>query len=213
VELWEPASPTEVAALFGGLTTPWWVAGGYAVELAVGRPLREHGDIDVLVLRRDQLAVQRALPGWEWWAADPPGVLRPWAPQEILPSAVHDIWCRPAPDRPWRVQVMLDDAAGQDWVSRRNPKLRMSVAALGRRSPDGIPYLAPEVQLFYKAAAPRPKDQLDFARALPVLTAAQREWLHAALADTYGDHPWQRDLVPGRPLAQDPPAGTVGGRL
>jgi hypothetical protein len=150
------------------------------------------------VLRRDQLAVQHALPGWEWWAADPPGVLRPWSPQEILLPAVHDIWCRPAPDRPWRVQVMFDDAAGQDWVSRRNPSVRMPLAALGRLSPDGIPYLAPEVQLFYKAATPRPEDQLDFAWALPVLTAAQRDWLHAALADTYGDHPWQHDLVSDR---------------
>jgi hypothetical protein len=36
------------------------------------------------------------LAGWEWWAAVPPGILRPWAPGETVPAAVHDIWCRPA---------------------------------------------------------------------------------------------------------------------
>ncbi|WP_232836957.1 nucleotidyltransferase domain-containing protein [Lentzea terrae] len=54
---WDPLRPAEVAGLFTGVQ--WWVAGGYAIELAVGRPLRPHSDIDVLLLRRDQLAVQR----------------------------------------------------------------------------------------------------------------------------------------------------------
>ncbi|MCK9932767.1 hypothetical protein MXD62_37475 [Frankia sp. Mgl5] len=42
----------------------------------MGNQFREHSDIDVAVLRRDQLAVRRVLVGWEWWAADPPGTLR-----------------------------------------------------------------------------------------------------------------------------------------
>lgn len=42
------------------LQVPWRIAGGYAIELATGRPGGEHVDIDVLLLRRDRLAVQRA---------------------------------------------------------------------------------------------------------------------------------------------------------
>ena len=45
--------------------------------MAAGRAVRGHSDIDVLLLRRDQLAVQQALPGWQWQAADPSGSLRP----------------------------------------------------------------------------------------------------------------------------------------
>jgi hypothetical protein len=111
---WEPASPAEVAEIFAGCQVCWWIAGGHATELAAGRPVREHGDIDVLLLRRDQLAVQRALPGWQWQAADPPGRLRPWRPAEQLPVGVHDIWCRPGPGQPWRIQVMLDESCGDD---------------------------------------------------------------------------------------------------
>ncbi|HEY0807722.1 MAG TPA: amino acid transporter [Pseudonocardiaceae bacterium] len=188
-------TPTEVAGLFATFGAPWWVAGGYAIELAVGRPVRAHADIDVLVLRRDQLNVQRVLAGWEWWAADPPGVLRPWTAGEVLPPAVHDIWCRPADGQPWRVQFMLDESSGSDWVSRRNPRLRRPIAELGHRTPAGIPFLAPEIQLLYKAARPRPKDEHDFTEVLPVLTAAQQQWLHAALTDTYGGHPWRDRLT------------------
>ena len=46
---WEPASPAEVAEIFAGCQVCWWIAGGHAIELAAGRPVREHGDIDVLL--------------------------------------------------------------------------------------------------------------------------------------------------------------------
>lgn len=187
---WDPAPLSDVVALFSPLPNPWWIAGGYAIELALGRSFRQHGDIDVLLLRRDQLGAQRALPGWEWWAADPPGVLRSWAAGEILPATVHDIWCRPGPGEPWRVQVMLDESEGEEWISRRDARVRRSIDRLGLRSPEGVPYLAPEVQLFYKAKRPRAKDEQDFTEALPALGSGRRRWLARTIAQVYGDHPW-----------------------
>ncbi|MGY0022149.1 nucleotidyltransferase domain-containing protein [Streptomyces sp. YJ-C3] len=192
---WEPAPTAEVVARFAGAGARWWVAGGIAIELAVGRRLRDHGDIDVLLLRRDQHVVQHALPGWELWAADPPGVLRPWAPGETLPPGVHDIWCRPGPGAPWRIQLMLDESEGAEWYSRRDTRVRRPLDTLGRVAADGTPFLAPEVQLYYKAKNARPKDEADLAAALPVLTPGQRRWLADALTTTYGDgHAWTARL-------------------
>jgi hypothetical protein len=188
---WEPATPAEVAQIFNRSQARWWIAGGYAIELAVGRPVREHTDIDVLLLRPDQLAVQRVLPGWEWHASDTPGTLRPWRPGEQLPAEVHDIWCRPGADQPWRIQVMLDKSWAGDWVSRRDQRVRRPVTSLGSATADGIPYLAPEIQLFYKARSRRPKDEVDFDVALPILTQSQQQWLADALRLAHGaDHPW-----------------------
>jgi hypothetical protein len=194
--LWEPATAAEVAGLFSGCGAPWWIAGGYAIELAAGRPLREHGDIDVLLLRRDQFVVQRALSSWQWHAADPPGTLRPWQPDKVLSHCVHDIWCRPGPDQPWKIQVMLDESSGDDWISRRDKRIRRPIGSLGSVTADGIPYLSPEIQLLYKAKAPRPKDETDFTAALPILTVPQREWLADALSLAYGpEHPWRACLT------------------
>ncbi|THV30005.1 nucleotidyltransferase domain-containing protein [Glycomyces paridis] len=187
---WEPASLAAVRDWMAPVGAPWWIAGGYAIELAVGTPFRAHGDVDVLLLRTDQLAAQRALPDWEWWAADPPGTLRPWEIGETLPADVHDVWCRPGPDRPWALQFMLDESEGGQWVSRRDPRIRRPVAAIGRTGPDGLPYLAPEIQLFYKAKGLRPKDEADFAAALPVLDSPQRRWLRESLALTHPGHVW-----------------------
>jgi hypothetical protein len=189
---WEPASPLEVADIFSGCQARWWIAGGYAIELAAGKAIREHGDIDILLLRRDQLAVQQVLPDWQWHAANPPGTLRPWLPAERLPADVHDIWCRPGPSEPWRIQVMLDESCGTEWVSRRDERLQRPITTIGSVTADGIPYLAPEIQLFYKAKGLRPKDEADFAAALPILTRAQRTWLSDALSLVYGPgHPWR----------------------
>jgi hypothetical protein len=153
--------------------------------------------VDVLLLRRDQHVVHEVLPGWDIAAADPPGRLRPWAPGEVLPQGVHDIWCRETPASPWRVQVMLDEAEGTQWRSRRDRRVVRPVAELGRRTPLGWPYLAPEVQLFYKATSSevRARDRSDFGAALPLLDEAARRWLDTALAAVRPDHPWRDRLA------------------
>ncbi|MEU6773922.1 hypothetical protein [Streptomyces sp. NPDC046759] len=83
---WVPEHPEEVAAVFAKADFPWWIAGGYAIELAVGRELRPHDETNAT----------------------------------------------------------------------------------------GAPYLAPEVQFFYKAKATRDKDETDFEAALPLPGEEQR---------------------------------------
>jgi hypothetical protein len=193
--VWDPLTVPAVAALFDA-AAPWWIGGGYALELAAGRSWREHGDIDVLLLRRDQHIGHAMLPGWELWAAEPPGTLRRWPAGETLPPAVHDIWCRSGPADPWRIQLMIDESDGPDWVSRRDPRVRRPLDSLGAVS-NGVPYLVPDVQLYYKAKSPRPKDETDFDLVLPLLTADQRRWLETAITLAYGPHPWSARLTSG----------------
>lgn len=183
--------------MFAEADFPWWIAGGYAIELAVGRELRPHGDLDVLVLRRAQALVRDLLNDWDMHVADPPGTghLRPWRPGETLEVPLHDIWCRRTREAPWSVQLMLDEAEGAHWVSRRNPGVRLPLGRVGRRSPTGIPYLAPEVQLFYKTKATRAKDETDFEAVLPLLDESQRVWLADSISVTAPDHPWRKRLL------------------
>jgi hypothetical protein len=185
----------EVGALFSDAEFPWWIAGGYAIEFAVGHSFRPHADIDVLLLRKDQLLAQEILQGWDCWAADPPGTLRPWKQGEVLAPHVSDVWCREDPEAPWRLQLMLDDGDESHWRSRRNRLVTRLIDEVGSRSAEGLPFLAPEIQLFYKAKAPRPKDWLDFTKVLPRLFNAQMGWLRDAILIGYGeDNSWLTDL-------------------
>lgn len=186
---WEPFVPHEAAKLLDRLAAPWWIAGGWAIDLFMGRRTRDHEDLDVGVLLRDQLAVQAALPGWDLHSAGG-GVLRPWPPGEDLPLDVHDVWCRPAPDEPWALQFTLNEAEGEDWLFRRDPGVRRPLGEIVLRDRDGLPFLAPEVQLLFKSKQPRPKDEADFAAVLPYLDEGRRGWLAEALARVQPGHPW-----------------------
>src|ERR1700730_11034781 len=107
--LWEPLTIGEVVPLFAAMPAPWWIAGGWAIDLFVDSQTRPHHDIDVGVLRRDQVVVQATLDHWDLWAAEPRLPLRKWRPGESLGPGIHDIWCRRSPataasfvDRPSR---------------------------------------------------------------------------------------------------------------
>jgi hypothetical protein len=191
---WDPLTPQQVAERFAKASFPWWIAGGWAIDLFVGRQTRPHGDVDVVVLHDDQGLVQSTLTGWDLWAAEPPGTLRPWLANEILPSHVHDIWCRRGRSAPWCLQLMIVDRDGDRWLFRRDPRVSIPLSRLGRRTADSIPYLAAEIQLLFKAKGRRRKDEQDFATALPLLDEAGREWLKEALELTMPGHPWIAQL-------------------
>jgi hypothetical protein len=64
------------------------------------------------------------------------------------------------------------------------------MSTIVRRSSDGLPYLAPEIQLLYKSKEPRERDDRDFAQISPLLAADARRWLQHALELTAPDHKW-----------------------
>lgn len=191
---WEPLSPGDVAEMMTGVGVRWWIAGGFALEAFVGRSWRGHEDIDIGVLARDQRIVREHLAGWEPFAADPPGQLRPWPIGEELREPVHDVWVRREPGAAWAFQLMLNPGDDEALVYRREPSIRIpwSEALIEL---DGVSYLAPEVQLLFKSKGRRAKDEMDLAEVVPLLERERREWLAQALERTDAGHPWLEVLT------------------
>ena len=74
---WQALELGEVVGLFEDFGAPWWICGGHALELALGRTWRIHDDIDVSVRREDASRLERTFEEWDVEiAAD--GVLSPW---------------------------------------------------------------------------------------------------------------------------------------
>lgn len=187
--MWDPLSPGELVEELRALDAHWWLAGGFALEAWVGRPWREHDDIDAAISRPDQLRLRSLLEGWDPHAADPPGQLRPWAPGEELPPAVHDIWVRRDAGGPWKFQFMLDETEDGNWVYRRDGRIRLPQRDLWWER-KGVRYIRPEVQLLYKSRSRRPKDEVDFTVVMPLLGHDELGWLEAALALSDPSNPW-----------------------
>lgn len=184
---WQPLTPDEVTRLFRTADFPWWIAGGWALDLFVGRQSREHDDIDVGIFRVDQHRLRSLLHGWDVHVASA-GRTRRWEGEPIR-HPVNDLWVRRDGSQPWCLQVMLNDGAGDEWVYRRDDRFRMALAS-AVRSDGHRPYLAAHLQLLFKAKDPRPKDDADFRLVYPLLTHDERLWLADALTVLHPGHPW-----------------------
>src|ERR1035437_283407 len=104
---WKPLSVSEVAELLKDLDCKWQFAGGFAIDLFLGKETRPHGDIDVLIQRNDQIVLQHCLSDWDLWVADPPGTLRFWNKNEFLEKGIQDIFIRKTSEDALRLQIML----------------------------------------------------------------------------------------------------------
>jgi hypothetical protein len=189
---WDHLPLTELLSTFEGLAVPWWIAGGFAIDAFAGSGRREHDDIDVSVFASDQLAVRRHLAEWEPRYGE--GLLNPWRLDEPLPPSVHDIWVRRDANDAWRFQVMLNPGGLDELVYRRDRRIRLPLDR-ATHVVDGVRYLAPEVQLLFKSRGPREKDERDLSDCLPLMTAAQRQWLADALALAEPTSPWRAHLA------------------
>lgn len=190
---WKPLELGQVVRLFEGSPTRWWISGGVALELHLGRSWRAHDDSDVSIPRDDATVLRDVLAGWDIQVASS-GVLTPWDGSAVAAeSNQNNMWCRRAKGQPWCLDVTISDGDRECWVYRREPSLRVPWADAVLVTEQGIPYLAPELQLLFKSKNNRKKDDRDASEVIPALTAERRHRLRGFLPR---DHPWQQ-LVAG----------------
>jgi hypothetical protein len=188
-------SVASVLGLMAGTDVMWWLSGGEALDVFVGRSTRAHADIDIS-LRRSDLAAFRAFissrldlkiahDGQVHEMTDGP-----------LAAEVNGLWARKSADGPWRLQVNLEPVADGEWCYRRNLHVRLPVeTVIRRREVDRLPYVAPAVQLLWKAKDTRPKDEHDFETVAPLLTADERRWLSDAIVRSHPESGWPARLT------------------
>jgi hypothetical protein len=191
---WEPLDPARLAAVLDGFACPWWIAGGLALDLAIGANTRAHGDLDVAILRRDQARLWKHLAEWDLFRATPDDRLEPWQ-GELLESSSPAVWARRTADAPWLCEFLLNDCDDDLWHFPADASITRPLADIGATSSEGFPILAPEVVLLFKASEPSPKNDADFRAALPKLAPEARTWLAAAIRARNASHPWLAELT------------------
>ena len=193
---WQPLSFTETARLLGGLDGRWWIAGGWAIDLFLGRQTREHADVDISILREDQPRLRQLLTGWDVQVAHD-GRLTPWDGQPLA-APRHQFWARPAPDAPWAIEILLEDHDSDRWLYRKNHAVTLPLDRLGQVSAEGLPFICPEVALLFKSGQPHhtlDRNVADFEAAAPALSPSARDWLRDTLQLASPAHPWIERLA------------------
>jgi hypothetical protein len=189
---WDPWQPGQLAVLLRGVTAPWYVAGGNAIDLHLGAATRVHADLEIGLPAATFGQVRDALSGYEFEVA---GDGRMWPPDSPAFSRWYQTWAsEPAPQRPggrvYRLDVFREPSAAGLWAFRRDQRIRLPYDRVIRRDRDGLPYLAPELALLFKATGTQPKDEADFAAVLPGLAPAARAWLRGQLQRLHPGHRW-----------------------
>jgi hypothetical protein len=184
---WDPWTPWQVGARLAGCTARWYVVAGWAVDLAAGRVTRDHEDVEIAVAREDFALVREALSELEPVVA---GDGRGWPVDSPAYDEHFQTWFRDPVTGVFHLDVFRDPHEGDTWICRRDPSIRRPYAEVLRTTEDGIPYLAPECVLLFKAKHGRPKDEADLETLLPLLDAPARGRLVDALAVVHPGHPW-----------------------
>ena len=180
----------DAAAAMVDFRRPWCVAGGWAIDLWLGRVTRNHGDVDLAVLRDHQFDLRQHLPEFSFKIASTQHKLVPWKDaRQMLMLPVHELHVSDKTTGR-AFEVLLNESDGIDWIFRRNFDIRLNLAGWIWHGAGNIPILNPLIVLLYKSKQPGPKDQLDFHVAIERLSEQQKSWLQIALLRTNADHPW-----------------------
>jgi hypothetical protein len=169
----------------------------------VGEVTREHEDVEISVFRHHQQALWRHFADRGRFKAVAHSWLA-WDENDFLELPVHQVLARPRgagpPPDPWNpeadeLQFFLNEVEGGIWLCRRDQRVTRHVREVAFRSELGVPIVAPEIQLLYKAAHDVPKNEHDFRLVVDRLLVKQRTWLREALEIVHPQHRWLEALV------------------
>ena len=179
---------TAIVRHFDGFPGDWWIAGGWAIDLACPAPVRAHKDVDVLV-RDDQgeLLFDYLAPFAPWIEHPHTGERRRWRRTDRLVAGPDTIVLDDVPG----LQLLIGKFEDKEWVfPRGSGRIRQDVEQLSCVGRDGLPIQSADAVLLFKSREDRPLNSTDFHAVLPYLTVAQRDWLNDAIVSRIPDHPW-----------------------
>lgn len=192
-------APINTAArLMAGFPYPWFVSGGWAIDMFLNQVTRAHSDLEIGLFREHQNALRNQFAGWRLTKSDflrPEGAAWvPWNEGDWVAAPLFQVQAWRSQDEEPDYDFFLNDLVDGMWQFRREPSIMRPVEEVVLYTTDGIPFLAPDVQLAFKAKGQRPKDDQDFALTSPHLSTAQHNWLAMALKAAYGEHHWLEQL-------------------
>jgi len=189
LDAWDAWHPEEIARRLTGVSIPWYVAGGWAIDLFLGHERRAHDDLEIAVPHDRFGEIATALPDLDFFIVGS-GTAWPLEQPGDIFETHHQTWGRDPASGKWRLDIFREPSDGEDWICRRDASIRLPYDQLIARTTDGILYGRPEIILLFKAKGSRPKDEADFAAALPRIDAPARHWLRDALALIHPEHHW-----------------------
>lgn len=192
-DAWDAWSPQELGRRLRDAILPWYVAGGWALDVWHGRQTRQHEDLEFVVMRHGADDFRAILHDLDFFTVRD-GAVEFLPPSVKLPSDVWQLWGADRGQGRWRVDMMMEPGTPDRWIYKRDRTIQMARSDAVRTSEAGIPYLAPINVLLFKAKHCREKDRKDFDLSLPKLSAEEKQQLAVWLNELHPGHAWITQL-------------------
>lgn len=190
---WDAWSPHELGQRLREAILPWYVAGGWALDVWHDEQTREHEDLEFVVLRDHVDHFRGILCDLDFFAVKD-GAIEYLPPSARLPGDVWQLWGADTRQGCWRVDLMIEEGTPDLWVYKHDRTINMARSDAVHVSNVGIPYLAPINVMLFKAKRRRSKDQMDFDHCLPKLSVEEKHQFVVWLTGLHPDHPWITQL-------------------
>ena len=157
---------------------PWFIAGGWAIDLFLDEKTREHEDIEIGIYRKDQMKLFRYFEKQRKYFIDNKSRIgkhekKQWN-KEYLRLPIHELYIEV---NGLDIEVLLNEKDDRHWIYRRNSKIMHEDDGVILRNKERIPYLCPEIVLLYKSKHMKEKDIHDMENAIPKMNESQVKWL------------------------------------
>lgn len=192
-DAWDAWSPHDLFQRLLGEIHPWYITGGWALDVWHGKQTREHEDLEFAVIRNDADHFRAILHELDFFTVNN-GVVEYLPPSADVPSDVWQLWGGDMLQRCWRVDMMMEPGTRDVWIYKRDQTIQMPRSEAICVGETGIPYLAPINVLLFKARNCRHKDHKDFLNAVPSLSTQERQRLRVWLAQLHPGHQWIGNL-------------------
>ncbi|MEP7023660.1 MAG: hypothetical protein ABJB47_07585, partial [Actinomycetota bacterium] len=165
---------------------------GWAMDLFRGEQTREHSDLEIAAPAADFGRIRAVLSELEV-VIPSNGQVFP-LDNAVVFAAEHQTWFREPATGVYRLDVFREPHDGSTWICRRDETIRRPYSEVIMTTDEGVPYMAPEIVLLFKAKHGRDKDEADFTGVLPLLSPDRRAWLAGALSGVHPGHHWLSQL-------------------
>jgi len=173
--------------VMSGFNKNWFFAGGWAIDLFLGKETRDHHDIEIGIFREDQIKLKQFLSTWNFKKVFK-GKFISWD-DEYLELPIHEILATNNANY-FELEILLNECDAESWKFRRNLKISYPLQSIIMYFETGLPYLAPEIVLLYKVRNTREKDHKDFLSIKDCLKSNQQNWLRQVIKIHEPQHEW-----------------------
>jgi hypothetical protein len=163
---------------------PWFIAGGWAIDLFLNRETRLHEDIEIGIYRKNQMQLYRFFEKYKKYYINNKGRTgklekHDWN-KEYLRLPIHELHIE---YEGLNIEVLLNEGDDSNWLYKRDLKVTLEENKVIQFTGNRIPYLCPEIVLLYKTKEMRDKDIADLLNAVVKMSETQKTWLIDSIKD------------------------------